>query len=75
MPIHELFICLEEDDRWGVRLGKYLLSTQGTQTLALAFAETVARGAAARGVQTRLFVGDQHGEWREQIVVGEASGG
>ena len=53
----------------------YLLGTQDTKMLALAFAETVVRDAAARGVQTRLFVGDQHGEWREQVVVGNASGG
>src|ERR1051326_553524 len=57
MPIQELFIRLEEDDSWGVRLGKYLLSTQDTQMLALAFAETVARDAATRGVETRLFEG------------------
>ena len=75
MPIQELFISLEEDDSWGVRLGKYLLSTQDTKMLALAFAEAVVRDAAGRGVQTRLFVGDQHGERREEIVVGEASGG
>ena len=74
MPVQELFIGLEEDDSWGVRLGKYLLSAQATQMLALAFAENVARDAAAHGVQTRLFVGDQHGEWREQVAVGEASG-
>src|SRR5689334_8763144 len=75
MPIQELFIGLEEDDSWGVRLGRYLVSTQDTQMLALAFAESVARDAAVRGVQTRLFVGDQHGERREHIVIGEASGG
>ena len=75
MPIQELFISPEEDDSWGVRLGNYLLSTHDIQMLAIAFAEAVARVAAARGVQTRLYLGDQHGERREQIVIGKASGG
>jgi hypothetical protein len=73
MPIQGLFINLK-NNVWEVRLGQYLLSTKDTQMLAIAFAEAVARDAAARGVQTKLFVGDEHGEYRE-ILVSEGGGG
>ena len=67
MPIQSLFIN-PKNDAWEVRLGQYLLSTKDTQMLAIAFAEAVARDAAARGVQTQLFVADELGEYREILV-------
>ena len=73
MRIQSLFIS-PKDDLWEVRLGQYLLSTKDTQMLAIAFAEAVARDAAARRVQTQVFVGDEYGEYRE-IVVSEGGGG
>jgi len=73
MPIQSLFIN-PKHEVWEVRLGQYLLTTKDTQMLAIAFAEAVARDAAARGVQTRLFIGDEHGEHRE-ILVSEGGGG
>jgi hypothetical protein len=42
--------------------------------LAIAFAEAVARDAAARGVQTQLFLGDERGEYRK-IAVSEGGSG
>ena len=73
MPIQSLFIN-PENDIWEVRLGQYLLSTKDTQMLAIAFAETVARDAAARGVQTQLFLGDERGDFRK-IAISEGGTG
>ena len=73
MPMQSLFI-VPKDDVWEVWLGQYLLSTKDTQMLAIAFAEAVARDAAARGVQIQLLLGDELGENRE-IVVSKGDGG
>jgi len=62
-----LFVTLREGV-WGVWLGRGLLSTHPTRTEALGVAQTIAHDAATRGVQTRLFVGDEEGNHKESVI-------